>query len=72
MTTRIGGRPLTQAEAAEIYAKMVILVDNRVDGFWIIFNSGIHALWPSESGLERVKKMAWKILDCRIAKGPDR
>ena len=54
-------RAITQAEAAHIY----VLAMQRFgpdSPFWPIFNAGIAALWPSKSGLERVKKMAWDMV----------
>jgi hypothetical protein len=48
----------TQKDVAEHYAKRILAGDTD----WILLNAAIKFRW-SESGLKRVKTMAWKIVE---------
>lgn len=50
---------MTQKQIAQTYAMALVIRSEKPD--WLRINNAITARWPK--GLERVKKMAWKIFE---------
>lgn len=51
---------ITQASIAITYAFAIV---QQPEADWPKINAAIRARWPSKTGLERVKKAAWKQID---------
>lgn len=57
----------TQSSIAQSYANMLRYLDFISDDKIKVANNAIKARYPSKSGLARVKKMAWAIVEKRPA-----
>lgn len=63
--TRCGNSLETQSSIAQSYAKMLKILDLVSDEQIKDVNNAIKTRYPSKSGLSRVKKLAWAIVEKR-------